>query len=172
MTVLKESPWVSDFYQFMGEHIFNADLSVSVQVLDSLLEPHSVIQEAQQLAARTFGARSTFFATNGTSTANKVILQSLLHPGDKLLLDRGSHKSAHHGVILSGAMPVLPALLAAGALRGLYGPVARQQILAAIDAHPDARALLLTSCTYDGLRYDLAPIVEIRTPPGYQGDYR
>jgi arginine decarboxylase len=156
---LKDSPWVQDFYRFMGEHIFNADLSVSVQVLDSLLEPQSVIQEAQHLAAKAFGSKHTFFATNGTSTANKIILQSLLHPGDKLLLDRGSHKSAHHGVILSGAMPVyLPSSLRVR--YGLYGPVPRQVILDNIDAHPDARALLLTSCTYDGMRYDLGPVIE------------
>ena len=156
---IKDSPWVSDFYRFLGEHIFNADLSVSVQVLDSLLEPSSVIQEAQALAARAFGSRHTFFATNGTSTANKVILQSLLHPGDKILLDRGSHKSAHHGIILCGAMPVyLPSTLQVD--YGLYGPVSRQVIFETIDANPDARALLLTSCTYDGLRYDLESIVE------------
>ena len=155
---MKNSDWVSDFYHFLGEHIFSADLSVSVQVLDSLLEPHSIIQEAQDLAATAFGARKTFFATNGTSTANKVILQSLLHPGDKILLDRGSHKSAHHGIILCGAMPVyLPSSLQLD--YGLYGPVSRRQILQAIDANPDARALLLTSCTYDGLRYDLEPII-------------
>jgi hypothetical protein len=58
---LRDSPWVADFYQMMGEHIFNTDLSVSVQVLDSLLEPHSVIQEAQDLAAECFGAKKTFF---------------------------------------------------------------------------------------------------------------
>lgn len=56
---LRDSPWVADFYELMGEHIFNTDLSVSVQVLDSLLEPHSVIQESQDLAARAFGARHT-----------------------------------------------------------------------------------------------------------------
>lgn len=156
---LKDSPWVRDFYQFMGEHVFNADLSVSVQILDSLLEPQSVIQEAQHLAAKAFGAKHTFFATNGTSTANKIILQSLLHPGDKLLLDRGSHKSAHHGVILSGAMPVyLPSSIRER--YGLYGPVPRQVIMDSIDAHPEARALLLTSCTYDGMRYDLEPVID------------
>jgi arginine decarboxylase len=156
---MKDSPWVSDFYRFLGEHIYDADLSVSVQVLDSLLEPHSVIQEAQALAARAFGARHTFFSTNGTSTANKVILQSLLHPGDKILLDRGSHKSAHHGIILCGAMPVyLPATLRVR--YGLYGPVTRERIFQAIEENPDARALLLTSCTYDGMRYNLEPIVE------------
>ncbi|MEM0953622.1 MAG: aminotransferase class I/II-fold pyridoxal phosphate-dependent enzyme [Pseudomonadota bacterium] len=155
---MKDSPWVAEFYRFLGEHIFEADLSVSVQMLDSLLEPHSVIEQAQNLAARAFGAERTFFATNGTSTANKVILQSLLHPGDKVLLDRGSHKSAHHGVILCGAMPVyLPSSLRVR--YGLYGPVTQACIFQAIDEHPDARALLLTSCTYDGLRYDLAPIV-------------
>ncbi len=156
---MKDSPWVSEFYQFLGEHIYDADLSVSVHVLDSLLEPHSVIQEAQALAARAFGAKHTFFSTNGTSTANKVILQSLLHPGDKILLDRGSHKSAHHGIILCGAMPVyLPSSLRVR--YGLYGPVTQECIFKAIDENPDAKALLLTSCTYDGMRYDLAPIVE------------
>jgi arginine decarboxylase len=43
---------------------------------------------------------------------------------------------------------------------GLYGPVTRESIFRAIDENPDAKALLLTSCTYDGMRYDLAPIVE------------
>ena len=55
---------------------------------------------------KAFGARRTFFATNGTSTANKVIFQTLLAPGEKLLLDRNCHKSVHHGVVLSGAQPV------------------------------------------------------------------
>jgi arginine decarboxylase len=36
---LRGSPWVNDFYEFMGEHVFDADLSVSVPMLDSLMEP-------------------------------------------------------------------------------------------------------------------------------------
>jgi len=155
---LRGSPWVSDFYEFMGDHVFDADLSVSVPMLDSLMEPKGVIAEAQAMAAKAFGARSTFFATNGTSSANKVIFQTLLAPGEKLLLDRNCHKSVHHGVVLSGAQPVyLDSAL--NRRFGLYGPVPRKSILEAIRRHPDAEALILTSCTYDGLRYDLAPIV-------------
>src|SRR4051812_43649769 len=78
---LRGSPWVNDFYEFMGEHVFDADLSVSVPMLDSLMEPRGVIAEAQAKAAKAFGARRTFFATNGTSTANKVIFQTLIAPG-------------------------------------------------------------------------------------------
>jgi arginine decarboxylase len=125
---LRGSPWVNDFYEFMGEHVFDADLSVSVP-------------------------------TNGTSTANKVIFQTLLAPGEKLLLDRNCHKSVHHGVVLSGAHPVyLDSAL--NSKYGLYGPVPKKILLKEIAKHPDAQALILTSCTYDGLRYDLAPIVE------------
>src|SRR5262252_5147180 len=156
---LRGSPWVNDFYDFMGEHIFDADLSVSVKMLDSLMEPTGVIAEAQTIAAKAFGAKRTFFATNGTSTANKVIFQTLLAPGAKLLLDRNCHKAAHHGVVLSGAHPI-DLDSSVNAKYSLYGPVPKKTILAAIRNHPDAQALILTSCTYDGLRYDLAPIVE------------
>jgi len=156
---LRGSPWVNDFYEFMGEHVFDADLSVSVPMLDSLMEPKGVIGEAQAMAAKAFGARRTFFATNGTSTANKVIFQTLLAPGEKLLLDRNCHKSVHHGVVLSGAHPIyLDSAL--NRKYGLYGPVPKKTLLREIRKHPDAQALILTSCTYDGLRYDLAPIVE------------
>jgi arginine decarboxylase len=155
----KGSPWVNDFYDFVGEEMLRADLSVSVPMLDSLLHPTGVIAQAQRLAAKAFGARKTYFATNGTSTSNKVIFQTLLAPGDTLLLDRNCHKSVHHGVILSGARPVYLDS-AVNPRFGIFGPVPRATILQAIAQHPETKVLILTSCTYDGLRYDLAPIVE------------
>src|SRR5688500_1130722 len=156
---LRGSPWVNDFYEFMGEHVFDADLSVSVPMLDSLMDPKGVIGESQAMAAKAFGARRTFFATNGTSTANKVIFQTLLAPGEKLLLDRNCHKSVHHGVVLSGAHPIYLDS-AVNKKYSLYGPVPKRTIFAALDEHSDAEAIILTSCTYDGLRYDLPPIIE------------
>jgi arginine decarboxylase len=156
---LRGSPWVNDFYEFMGEHVFDADLSVSVPMLDSLMEPKAVIAEAQAKAGKAFGAKRTFFATNGTSTANKVIFQTLIAPGEKLILDRNCHKSVHHGVVLSGARPVYVDA-ALNRKYGLYGPVPKTALLNAIKKNPDAQALIITSCTYDGLRYDLPPIVE------------
>ncbi|MBP7915559.1 MAG: aminotransferase class I/II-fold pyridoxal phosphate-dependent enzyme [Vitreoscilla sp.] len=161
----RSSPWVGDFHDFVGEQMLRADLSVSVPMLDSLLHPTGVIAESQKLAAKAFGAKKTYFATNGTSTANKVIFQTLLAPGDKLLLDRNCHKSVHHGVILSGAMPVY---LDSSVNRqyGIFGPVPKATVQAAIEAHPDAKVLILTSCTYDGLRYDLKPIIAMAHAAG------
>ena len=65
----------------------------------------------------------------------------------------------HHGVVLSGAHPVyLDSSL--NKRYGIFGPIPKKTIMRAIEEHADAEALVLTSCTYDGLRYDLAPIVE------------
>ena len=155
----KGSAWVGDFYDFVGEEMLRADLSVSVPMLDSLLHPTGVIAQSQRLAAKAFGARQTYFATNGTSTSNKVIFQTLLTPGAKLLLDRNCHKSVHHGVILSGARPIYLDS-SVNQQFGIFGPVPRTTLLRAIERHADARVLILTSCTYDGLRYDLRPIID------------
>ena len=168
---LRGSPWVNDFYEFMGEHVFDADLSVSVPMLDSLMEPKGVIGEAQAMAAKAFGARRTFFATNGTSTANKVIFQTLLAPGEKLLLDRNCHKSVHHGVVLSGAHPIyLDSAL--NRKYGLYGPVPKKTIFAGNKrasrcAGPDPHLLHLR-------RAALRPRADHRggAREGHQGDHR
>lgn len=156
---LRDSPWVADFYRLMGEHLYNADLSVSVRELDSLLEPSHVIQRAQDLAAEAFGAEHTFFVTGGTSMANKVVIQHVAGRGGRVLVDQGCHKSVHHAMVLFDADPVyLPA--AVNRDFGLYGPVPKRVIFDAIDRFPEARLLVLTSCTYDGFYYDLAPIIE------------
>jgi len=65
----------------------------------------------------------------------------------------------HHGVVLSGAKPVYLDSSVNKAY-GVFGPVPKSTILKAIEDHPDAQLLVLTSCTYDGLRYDLKPIID------------
>lgn len=156
---LRYSAWGTDFYHFVGQSMWQADLSVSVHSLDSLLHPDGVIEQAQNLAAKAFGAKHTYFATNGSSTANKVILQSVLTPGDTLLLDRNCHKSVHHGVILSGAKPIYMNSSVNEPL-GIFASVPLATILQTIEDHPHAKAIILTNPTYDGLCYDLAPVIK------------
>ena len=79
------SHWIRDMVGFYGLDIFLAETSATTGGLDSLLEPTGPLREAQQLAAEAFGSRQTYFVTNGTSTANKIVTQSLLAPGDIVL---------------------------------------------------------------------------------------
>ena len=74
------SHWIGDMLGFYGLDIFLAETSATGGGLDSLLEPTGPLRQAQQLAAETFGARRTYFVTNGTSTANKIVAQALTPP--------------------------------------------------------------------------------------------
>lgn len=160
---VKHSPYARDFYEFFGENLFLSDVSVSVPELDSLLHPEGVIKEAQELAARAFNARYTFFSTNGTSTSNKILIQSLLKPGDAILLDRNCHKSVHYGAIIAGAEPIylMPSV---NNKYGIFGPIPKERIIKTMDdaiaKGKSLKALIVTNCTYDGLIYDIEDIVK------------
>ncbi|MGM0550906.1 MAG: aminotransferase class I/II-fold pyridoxal phosphate-dependent enzyme [Bacteroidota bacterium] len=160
---VRNSPYVKDYYEFFGENLFTSDVSVSVPELDSLLHPIGVIKEAQELASRAFNSRYTFFSTNGTSTSNKVLIQTLLKPGDAILLDHNCHKSVHYGVIIAGAEPIylMPSI---NNKYGIFGPIPKQRIIEAMDKaikdNKSLKAIILTNCTYDGLMYDIQDIVE------------
>ncbi len=160
---VKNSPYVKDYYDFFGKNLFTSDVSVSVPALDSLLHPKGVIKESQELAARAFGSRYTFFSTNGTSTSNKVIIQTLVKPGEAIMLDRNCHKSVHYAAIISGAEPIymLPSI---NNKYGIFGPIPKKRIFEQMDdaiaKGKKLKAIVLTNCTYDGLIYDIADIVK------------
>jgi arginine decarboxylase len=159
------SHWIQDMLDFYGLNIFLAETSATCGGLDSLLEPTGPLREAQQLAADTFGSRQTFFVTNGTSTANKIVVQALVKPGDIVLVDRNCHQSHHYGLMLAGAMV---SYLEAYALNeySMYGAVPlleiKRQLLALRRAGKLDRVkmLLLTNCTFDGIVYDVRRVME------------
>jgi arginine decarboxylase len=159
------SHWIKDMVDFYGLEIFLAETSATCGGLDSLLEPTGPLREAQQLASKTFGSRQTYFVTNGTSTANKVVVQALVQPGDIVLVDRNCHQSHHYGLMLAGAMVTY---LDAYRLNkySMYGAVPvreiKKQLLALRRAGKLDRVkmLLLTNCTFDGVVYDVQRVMQ------------
>ncbi|MFT4978844.1 MAG: arginine decarboxylase [Myxococcota bacterium] len=158
-TSFRNSPYLKDFYQFYGRNVFAGDLSVSVEQLGSLGDSSNVIGKAQEAAAYTFEVKRTYFITNGSSTANKMVLQTLLRRGDKVIVDRNCHKSVHYGVIQSAAWPVyLSSQL--DQTYGFFAPPSLTDIRAAIEENPDAKLIVLTGCSYEGLLIDIRQVVE------------
>jgi arginine decarboxylase len=159
------SRWIRDFGRFYGDNLFMAESSSTAGGLDSLLEPTGTIKEAQELAARCFGARRTFFVTNGTSTANKIVHMATLRPGDIVLIDRNCHKSHHYGLVLAGARPVY---LDAYPLQrfAIYGGVplrALKQKLLELKRErllERVKLIVLTNVTFDGIVYNPERVME------------
>ncbi len=162
---ISRSHWIQDMGAFYGPNIFMAETSATSGGLDSLLEPHGPIKEAQELASRAFGSKQTFFATNGTSTCNKIVVQALVRPGDIVLVDRDCHKSHHYGMVLAGAQVVY---LDSYPLNeySMYGAVPLREVkhqllkLKAEGKLHKVRMLLLTNCTFDGIVYNVERVME------------
>lgn len=160
-----KSRWIQDFGEFYGRNLFLAETSATTGGLDSLLQPTGPLKKAQELAARAFGAKRTYFATNGTSTTNKIVVQALVEPGDIVLIDRDCHKSHHYGMVLSGAYPVY---LHSYPLEkySMYGAVPLRHIREQLQKLKRGgrldrvKMLLLTNSTFDGVVYNVERVME------------
>lgn len=160
-----KSNWIDDFGEFYGRNLFLAETSSTTGGLDSLLQPTGPLKKAQELAAKTFGSKRTYFATNGTSTSNKIVLQALVEPDDVVLIDRDCHKSHHYGMVLSGAYVTY---LDSYPLQdySMYGAVPlshikeRLLVLKKAGRLDKVKMLLLTNCTFDGLVYNVERVME------------
>jgi len=146
------------FSKYVGHRIFSIDLTTLDEV-DSLQRPRGVIKQAQELAAKAYGAQRSFFLVNGTSVGNHAMVMSACGPGTEILMARNCHKSVLAGVILSGATPhfIYPEV-DAGLKMTLN--VSFEQVAAAIEAHPSVKTLFLTSPNYYGVCAEVGRITD------------
>ena len=160
------------FFDFFGDHIFRADLCNADVKLGDLLIHEGHAHDAQAHAAAVYNADKTYFVLNGTSSANKVVLNALLTPGDIILYDRNNHKSiCHGGLVMSGATPIY--LETARNLFGSIGGILErcfdesyirnligEKDLNKAKADRPIRLAVIQLGTYDGTIYNARQVVE------------
>lgn len=157
---LHDSAWTQDMLHFYGRNIFMAETSATLGGLDSLLDPKGCLKQSIELAARTFSADKTYFVTNGTSTANKIVLQATLCPGDIVLLASESHKSIPYGLLLCDVIPIflesypicthdLSGAVSCDRIKDVLLDLKRQGLLSRV------KLISLTNSTFDGILYNV-----------------
>ncbi|HII98140.1 MAG TPA: arginine decarboxylase [Methanoregula sp.] len=168
----RKSPAGRAFFKFFGEQLFRSDLSISVGELGSLLDHSGPVGEAERYAAKVFGADATYFVTNGTSTANKIVFFNRVTQDDIVLVDRNCHKSAEHALTMTHSVAVY--LIPTRNRYGIIGPIPPDQmtpevIQEKIRSCPTAKTCscqepvhaIITNSTYDGLCYHAAQVEEL-----------
>ncbi|MFD9218941.1 aminotransferase class I/II-fold pyridoxal phosphate-dependent enzyme [Streptomyces sp. NPDC060064] len=118
------------------------------------------MDEALALAAEAWGARRTWFLTNGASQGNHIA--SLVAPalGRTLVVQRSVHSSVIDGLVLSGlkAAFVRPSV---DTEQGIAHGVTAENLAAAIARHPDAAAAYVVSPSYFGAVADVRALAEV-----------
>lgn len=168
------------FYDFFGDHIFRADLCNADVKVGDLLIHEGYAHDAQAHAATVYNADKTYFVLNGTSSANKVVLNALLTPGDIILYDRNNHKSiCHGGLVMSGATPIYletarnPFGSIGGILEHCFDESYIRNLIGEKDpnkakAERPIRLAVIQLGTYDGTIYNARQVVD---KIGYLCDY-
>lgn len=149
---------------FLGEKCMKVDVN-SMKPLDNLCHPVSVIRDAQELAAKAFGAHSAFFMVNGTTAAVQAMIMSTCKSGDKIIMPRNVHRSAINALVVCGALPVY---INPGVNKELGIPLGMSinNVKAAIKENPDAKAILVNNPTYYGICSNLLEIVRLAHDAG------
>ncbi len=143
---------------FLGEKCLSVDVN-SMKPLDNLCHPVSVIKEAEDIAAEAFGAAHAFFMVGGTTSAVQSMILSVCKEGDEIILPRNVHRSAINVLVLSGAIPVYVNPDTDSNL-GISLGMKLEDVKRTIDAHPNAKAILINNPTYYGVCSNLKEITE------------
>ena len=164
---LSESNFGKEFYDFFGKIAFAADHDVPKNfgtIFNSNSNSDSAISETQKLIAESYNTGNTYFVTNGNSSANNIILLSILKPNDKVLVARSCHKSIHYAMILSGAIPTYLESKYSEKYEIMAPPKIediKEKLKKAKEDNNPYKLVIVTGCGYEGLVMDVKKINEL-----------
>lgn len=127
---------------------------------DNMHHPEGILQESLTFIAQAYGAAHSYFSVNGSSAGILSALHFAASRAPEILLDRNCHASAMNALCLTGLCPVylqpqpVPEF-------GITGAILPADVAAALDAHPAAGFVFLTSPNYFGLCSDIRAIADL-----------
>ena len=134
------------------------DLGV-MYALDDLHEPERELKEAQDLTAELYGADHCWFSINGTTALIEAMIMGTVGPDEAIIIPREAHRSVISGLVLSGAKPVYMDCQFDDRW-GIPLGVSVEDAIKTMDAHPEAKAILLVYPNYYGVGVDIVKIVK------------
>ncbi len=149
-------------FDLIGERAAAVDIPLMLDGID--LGEHSPLAQAQQLAADAWGARRTWFLTNGASQANRTAAISVRGLGERVLVQRSMHSSFTDGVLLAGLVPafVQPAIDSRhGIAHGLTPEALDAALTREAAAGRAAASVYVVSPSYFGSTADVAGLAEV-----------
>jgi len=141
-----------------------ADIDITeIDGFDNLHNANGVLKESMDIAAKMRGAKRAFYLVNGSTCGILAGICAMVKSGEKVIMARNCHKSVYNAVEISGAKPIFvyPTII-----NGIFGSLEKEKIKAAIENNPDAKLVILTSPTYEGVVSNIEEICKIAHEKG------
>lgn len=148
------------FRTLIGDKFFQCDMTDEFDGIGTLNPPTGPIKEAQELCAKLFDTKKSFFLLNGSTIGNLAIAMGLTKKKQKVIVNRNCHRSVITGLIMSGAEPIWvnPEQLDEW---GLWGEISPAKIEDILKRNDDVSMVWITNPTYEGVVSDIKRISEI-----------
>lgn len=131
---------------------------------DNLHHATGLIKNAQDKAAKIYGANKSYFLINGSTCGLLAAISGAFNKGDKVLAARNCHKAVYHGIFLRELKPVY--LYPKITPYGIQGKIETESVEQALEENPDVKGIIITSPTYDGVVSDVKAIADIAHQKG------
>lgn len=143
-----------------------ADIDITeILGFDHLHAPGGILKEAMQRASRVFHAEHSFFLVNGSSLGMLAAIRAATRPGDAILMARNCHLSAYNAVSLNQLKPtyIYPEV---NEDYQINASLSLEAVEEAIYKRQDAKVLVITNPTYEGVLSDLSGIIQLAHQEG------
>ncbi len=143
---------------FIRDNLLTLDFT-EIEGTDNMHHPEDVILQAEERLAQLNGCDRSLFLINGGSSGILTAILGTVGEGDKIIVCRNAHKSVHNALVLSGAVPVYiyPEVL----YSSVTGSITPQELERAFTLYPNAKAVLVTSPTYEGYTAYIAALAKV-----------
>ncbi|HVQ18108.1 MAG TPA: aminotransferase class V-fold PLP-dependent enzyme [Actinomycetes bacterium] len=147
--------------EFVGGRVMALDIPPLTEGIDHCHgEGPTPLHQSAALAAAAFGARRTWFLTNGASQGNLVSCLALRGLGTELVVQRSVHSSVIDGLALAGldAHFVIPSV---DTELGISHGVTPAALAAQLAANPGAAAAYVVTPSYFGAVADVKGLADV-----------
>ncbi|MBQ3126192.1 MAG: aminotransferase class I/II-fold pyridoxal phosphate-dependent enzyme [Clostridia bacterium] len=142
------------------DYLAGAHLDITeIDGFDNLHDAEGLLRDAMADAAAVWGSDHAFFSVNGSTGGILAAIHACAGQGGTVLVARNCHKSVWHAIELCRLDPVwLTPPVADGC--DIFASMPPEVVEDALEAHPDAKLVVVTSPTYEGVISDIAAIAD------------
>lgn len=158
----------SDFYPFHMPGHKRAELHFTnpykiditeIEGFDNLHHAQEILLQAQERLCELYQSRKSYYLVNGSTCGLLSAIGALTRVKKEIIIARNCHKAVYNAVKIFNlkAFYVYPEVMACG----IQGTINPDDVENALNCHPNAGVVVITSPTYDGIVSDIRKIAEI-----------
>lgn len=132
-------------------NILSSDIDITeIKGFDNLHCPEGIIAEMEEDISHLFGSEKSIISVNGSTCCILSAICAVCNKGDKIIIARNCHKSVYNACFLK-ELDVVYLEPEYNSELGVFGRVTQEAVNKITDENKDAKAIVITSPTYEGI---------------------